>query len=353
MDEITAWLSALLDFNTTADGGDARRCIDFIGQTLSRCGAGVRTFTTPGSRREGCHLLAEIPGDSPDAVLLHAHLDTADYGPRQMWLFPADRASRRRGCICGRGALDCKGPLAVWMKLLSDAAETKPHRRALKLLVSDLEEQGGEEGLGLLLTLHPEILSGVKLAIGEGGGFPFPFRGRTWYTFQTWERDPEKGRPPDTEEEEADREQAFRILSMGIEKGYYSAAILPYASEAEDLPGRKLDIRPLYAGVESFFETAPSSRVFVLFGEAFEAALREEVPDACLMPCITPGKSDNRLLRNAGVPVIGFFPLDIRNSLSGIHGTDEYISEASLALAYRTMSRVLSRLLTEGDDPSC
>ena len=346
MDEITAWLSTLIDFNTTADGGDARRCVDFIGQTLSERGAAVRIFSTPGSRREGHHLVAELPGEVQDAVLLHAHLDTADFGPRQMWLFPADRASRQRGCVCGRGALDCKGPLAVWMKLMSDAAEQKPRRHALKLLVSDLEEQGAEEGLGLLLARQPETLSGVKLAIGEGGGYPFPFRGRTWYTFQTEERSPEKERRSAPEGKDPSGEEISRILSMGIEKGYYSADILPFASASADLPGRKLDIRPLYAGMEEFFETALPSRVYVVFGELFETALRQEVPGARLLPCISPGKSDNRLLRNAGIPVIGFFPLDIRNSLSGIHGTNEYISEASLALAYRTMSRVLSRLLT-------
>ena len=353
MDEIIAWLITLLDLDTTADGKDARRCADFIGQMLARRGAAVRAFTTPGSRREGHHLLAEIPGEVPDAVLLHAHMDTADRGPRQMWLFPADRASRRRGCVCGRGALDCKGPLAVWMKLLTDAAEAGPHRRTLKLLVSDLEEQGGEEGLGLLLERHPGILSGLKLVIGEGGGFPFPFRGRTWYTFQTGEWDPGKGQPPVPKEGGEDRDRIARILSMGIEKGYYSADILAYASAAADLEGRKLDIRPLYEGMETFFETAPPSRAYACFGNLFEAALREEVPDARLLPCVTPGYSDNRWFRDAGVPVIGFFPLDIGNSLSGIHGANEYVSEASLALAYRTMSRVLSRLLSLTDSAGC
>ncbi len=339
MDEIISWLVKLIEFNTTPCGGDAHRCADFIGQTLSRRGVPVQTFTTAGSLRTGHHIMATVPGKSPDAIMLHAHLDTAEYGLRGAWLFPADRASLRGGKICGRGAIDCKGPLAVWMKLVSDAAGAAPRGYTLKLLASDLEEQGGADGLGLLLTQHPEILAGVKLVIGEGGGFPFPFMEKTCFTFQTGEREPA--------DETANTDEApgwdhiSKILSMGVEKGYYSEDILSYAAQEASLPGRKLDIRPMYQGMEPFFQKAAVSDVYSRYGHFFEKALKAGIPSACLMPCITPGMSDNRWFRKAAIPVIGFFPLDIKNSLSGIHGNNEYISTASLSLAYRTMTSVL------------
>ena len=339
MDEIVSWLVRLIEFNTTARGGDARRCADFIGETLSRRGVTAETFTTAGAVREGCHLLATVPGESPDAVMLHAHLDTAEYGPRGEWMFPARRATLRGGNVCGRGALDCKGPLAVWMKLLADAAQAPTRPYTLKLLVSDLEEQGGEDGLGLLLARRPQLLEGVRLVIGEGGGFPFPFDGKTWYTFQTGEREPADEAP--YADGNPDREQIGKILSMGVEKGYYSRDILTYAAQEAAIRGRKLDIRPLYQGMEPFFRTAPVSRVYARYGPLFEEALRGEIPGARLMPCITPGASDNRRFREAGIPVAGFFPLDGKNSLRGIHGSNEYISQASLALAYRTVSAVV------------
>ena len=344
MEEIIEWLCELLDFDTTPHGPDSGPCAGFIGETLSVKGAAVQIWTTPGSVRAGHHLLAEAEGTGPEIVMLHAHLDTADHGPPQLWRFRADRASRRNGCVCGRGAIDCKGPLAVWMKLLSDAAGKKPLPYTLRLLVTDLEEQGGQDGLGLLLKQHPEILSGVKLVIGEGGGFPVPFRGRMYYTFQTGERPTETERPS-AEGEDPTPGQISRILSMGIEKGYYSARLRSYVSEAVTLTGRKLDVRTLYAGMEAFFENAPPSRVFGLYGQLFETELRKEIPSARLLPVITPGISDNRWFRAEDVPVIGFFPLDSGNSLGGIHGPDEYVREASLALAYRTMSGVLGRLV--------
>ena len=60
MDEIIAWLSQLIDFDTTAAGPDAEECVLFIRQALSSRGALVRTFVTEGGARTGHHLLAEI-----------------------------------------------------------------------------------------------------------------------------------------------------------------------------------------------------------------------------------------------------------------------------------------------------
>ncbi len=341
MDEIIAWLITLIDFNTTALGTDAERCVSFICETLTARGVSVRTYTTAGNKRKAHHLLAEVPGDSPDAVMLHAHMDTADYGITAEWLFPADRASVRQSCICGRGAIDCKGPLAVWMKLLADAADGRRRPYTLMLLVSDLEEEGGQDGLGMLLDQHTEILPSTKLVIGEGGGYPFPFQNHLYYSFQTGERD-------DSEESSSaypDWKSVSAILSMGVEKGYYSDDILTYARQAASLSGRRMDVRPLYEGMEMYFKSAPKSDVYKRYGQCFEAALREKISNARLMPCISPGYSDNRWFREKGIPVIGFFPLDSKNSLSGIHGANEYISEASLRLAYSVMTRVLEKLV--------
>ena len=340
MDEIIAWLTTLLDFDTTARGPDAGACVDFIGRVLSMNGVKIRVFETCGGHRQAHHLLAEVSGERPEAVLLHAHLDTADFGDPTEWIFPAQRASRRRGCVCGRGALDCKGPLAVWMKLLSDAAGKTHHSHTLKLLVSDLEEDGGEFGLKLLLRQHPGILTDVKLVIGEGGGFPFPFRDTLYYTFQTGAREDD----PEENAEDLTSEEIASILSIGIGKGYYSRDVLSYAACAGSLSRRRLDIRPLYAGMEAFFREAADSDVYRRYGQFFTDSLRKEISNACLMPCITPGYSDNRWFRKASIPVIGFFPLDKKNSLGGIHGSNEYISEASLALAYRVMSDILAGL---------
>ena len=340
MDEIIAWLIKLIDYDTTISGRDAGLCADFIDRTLKERGVMTERFTTSGSVREGCHLVAEVPGKSSFTVLLHAHLDTAAFGEQEEWIVPADRASRLHDRVFGRGALDCKGPLAVWMKLLTDAAERKKRGFTLRLLVTDLEEEGGRDGIGKLIDEHPGILSDVSLVIGEGGGYPFPYKDKIIYTFQTGERDYEDtGRSHDN-----DIGYISGVLSAGIRKGYYSEDILSYVADAPYLYGRRLDIRPLYDGMEEYFERSAPSDVFSRYGKLFEKSLIREVPNAYVLPVITPGFSDNRRIRKTGLPMIGFFPLDIGNHLGGIHGKNEYISEASLALAYRTMSAIFDGL---------
>ena len=339
MDETVRLLTNLLDFDTTVTGSDAKACRDWIAEELSSDPVRIRTCETSSAvGRDGFHLLAEVPGGSAASLMLHAHLDTAPIGPREQWLFSPERSSVIKGCVCGRGALDCKGPLAVWMRLIKDASvNSLPF--SLRLLVTDLEEAGGEEGAGKLVMEHPEILGDVSLVIGEGGGYPFPFGEHIFYTFQTAERE------DDTDEaavKNYTREDVRRILSAGIAKGYYGQEILAYAEGYDALTGRRMDLKPLYGGMEAFFEAAPESSVYGTFGGVFARALAGEVAGARLMACMTPGFSDNRFFRRAGVPTVGFFPVRIDNSLGGIHGPNEYISISSLRTAYRVISRLIS-----------
>ena len=64
-----------------------------------------------------------------------------------------------------------------------------------------------------------------------------------------------------------------------------------------------------------------------------------------LLPIITPGYSDNRFFRQRGIATIGFFPLDIKNNISGIHGNNEYTSFKSLILSYNILLQTLKTLL--------
>ena len=67
------------------------------------------------------------------------------------------------------------------------------------------------------------------------------------------------------------------------------------------------------------------------------------VPEAVMMPVITPGYSDNRYFRRAGIPVIGFFPFDVGDHI-WMHMANEYISLDTLKLAYEVMGRVVERI---------
>jgi len=337
----------LLGMDTRKEGADAGRCADYIREVLSEGDIKTYSFVHEGRPRTAHHVAAVLPGLSPYSVLLHAHMDTAGYSPEDGWIVPPEEATLIRGRIFGRGAMDCKGQLSVWLSLMRDmgkrAVSDGPLPFTLKMFVTDLEETEGERGLGSLISSTPHILDGVRLVIGEGGGYPVPFRGRNYYTFQTEERDvPFSGASCTYTDEEAER-----ILSMGIEKGYLSGTVIPYRRETLGFTGRKLDTAPLYEGMEGFYEKKAESIVYRRFGPVFLRALRKADPSAALMPTVTPGKSDNRLFRERGIPTAGFFPLIPSDSPSGIHGANEYISTASLDMAYSVIKDAVTGLMDE------
>ena len=183
------------------------------------------------------------------------------------------------------------------------------------------------------------LFDDVFLVVGEGGGFSFPYGDRICYTVQTGEREDMEGGPEVDDKTEADIE---KVISLGIKKGYYSPMLLDYIKNSGN-EIKRLDTYPLYAGMEEYLTNAPYSEVYGRFGKLFEEALKASVPEAILMPVITPGYSDNRYFRRAGIPVIGFFPFDVKDHI-WMHTANEYISLDTLKLAYEVMGRVVGRI---------
>lgn len=334
---ITGWLKELIEFNTTMDEGNTDDCAAFIDGVFKENGVSSVII-----RPEGCEsmVFAEARGRRREALLLHAHLDTAPYYRELNWRFPPDRATFIKNKICGRGAVDCKGQAAVWMKLMCDAAKAAGSMEySLRAVFTCDEENGGEKGLKRLMEENRSLFDDVFLVIGEGGGFSFPYGGRICYTFQTGEREDMEGGPEVDDKTEADIE---KVISLGIKKGYYSPMLLDYIKNSgKEI--KRLDTFPLYAGMEEYLTNAPYSDVYGRFGQLFEEALKASVPEAVLMPVITPGYSDNRYFRRAGIPVIGFFPFDVRDHI-WMHTANEYISLDTLKLAYEVMGRVVERI---------
>lgn len=351
---ITGWLKELIEFNTTMDEGNTDDCAAFIDGVFKENGVSSVIIRPKGC---GSMVFAEVRGRRREALLLHAHLDTAPYYRELNWRFPPDRATFIKNKICGRGAVDCKGQAAVWMKLMCDAAKAAGSMEySLRAVFTCDEENGGEKGLKRLMEENRSLFDDVFLVIGEGGGFSFPYGGRICYTFQTGEREDMEGGPwerqdrrdDETEDKiedkvddnkEADIE---KVISLGIKKGYYSPMLLDYIKNSEK-EIKRLDTYPLYAGMEEYLTNAPYSEVYGRFGQLFEEALKASAPEAVLMPVITPGYSDNRYFRRAGMPVIGFFPFDVRDHI-WMHTANEYISLDTLKLAYEVMGRVVERI---------
>lgn len=356
MEDIIKWLCILIDFNTTMDTGNTSACAAFIRKLLRDNNIKSKIIEYEAGK---AMLIAELPGCSGKELILHAHLDTAPYGSGSLWRFQPDKAAIKRGCICGRGALDCKSQAAVWLRIMCDMASMPQEKRkfGLRLILSADEENGGADGMKRLMA-EPGTADDTVLAIGEGGGFPLPYKGSLLYTFQTGEKilpadayDAEdskmqQGYAADAACHAADTKRGTlnsEIIEKGIEKGYYSELIREYMTDSIH-EKRRIDILELNRGMESFFDIAEKTDTFARYGSIFENALRKSIPCARLFPVITPGSSDNMYLRGAGIPTIGFFPLDIKNGIY-MHEPNEYVSIKSLELAYMTLSEAVRELI--------
>ncbi len=365
MTSITKILSTLINFNSTTDTGDTIACAAYAGDILSSCGIKHRIVSFPEGKNS---LIAVIEGKSGKTIALHAHLDTAPYYRELKWRFPADKASFKKNLICGRGAVDCKSQAAVWIKIMCDILKNIPDKpeKNLMLVLSCDEEEGGACGLKRLIdegyiTDYTGSLKNIELVIGEGGGFPVPFGDRLLYTFQTGEYEEEGNEKASDsgekklheaatgslkEAHEKLTDEAAAILKTAIEKGYYSELIYEYIEECH-AEKKRLDTVALYKDMDGYFESADETLTYKKYGELFEKAIKKQVQNAGLLPVVTPGFSDNRHFRRAGIPVTGFFPFYEKDHII-MHGANEYVSTNTLELSYKVVYDIVEELITKG-----
>jgi acetylornithine deacetylase/succinyl-diaminopimelate desuccinylase-like protein len=86
--------------------------------------------------------------------------------------------------------------------------------------------------------------------------------------------------------------------------------------------------------VESIERTGESPLNTELYAHIRKTAERF-YPKTTLIPHITPGFSDNRFLRQRGIPVYGFFPLSSAEEARRQHATDERLSLGALHQAVK------------------
>lgn len=308
------------------------------------------------------NLVAHYPGEVEESIVLSCHLDTAEFFPEEWSLHPLS-AAMNHGRIYGRGAIDCKGLCALWCAILC-AWSTSGYRPyySLILVASADEESGGEEGVAWLFR-ETTIFSHSILVLGEGGGFELDRSNHSVLTIQTCEMStfPLKRHFPiaDYRPEE--------VIERGVEAGYFpgmSAAdylamrsyerkvdfkqLLPSISQAG---GRiQLHIPPFLSpgeiGAQKSIleeEGTGNQKAKLLYYAGIAQYLKQN-HQISLLPVMTPGYSDNRLFRSAGIETYGFFPVFLTNSIAGIHGKDEYICREGLRRAVSVLQGLLQHI---------
>lgn len=336
-------------------------------------------------------LIARIPGRSPDKkeLLLLSHLDTADFGDLEKWHFPPLAATEYKGRIFGRGAIDCKGLVSVWMSILIHLHQKglQPERGIIFAAVAD-EESGGEQGMKYLIE-HHEGIKNCGYVIGEGGGYPIQLDGTTYYTCQNAEKGSTAFRVADASESlETGKEIYTGHPFINLLKGLFVTNIYDvellrffikqpfsgshkrsldfkamlcdsYSLDREEArvtihrnpDGKAMDFGSWRKKLQSCMKLsemtshipASYSRIDTELYQVIARETKRRGQQYKVIPYTTPGYSDNRFLRDKERAVYGFFPLTLEDRLSGIHGYDEAISIEGLLNAYELLNRIVQQ----------
>jgi acetylornithine deacetylase/succinyl-diaminopimelate desuccinylase-like protein len=181
-------LQRLLRFDTTNPPGSERGCLEWLAGLLQD--AGLET-TFVAADRARPNLVARLRGSgAAPPLLLQGHVDVVPTAGQQ-WAHPPFAGEIVDGYVWGRGALDMKGGVAMFVAAALRAAATELPLAGdvLLALVSD-EEAGGDVGAAYLVRERPELLAGVRYALGEFGGFSLELGGRRFYPIQVSEKQP-------------------------------------------------------------------------------------------------------------------------------------------------------------------
>jgi len=184
-DEVVSLLSQLIQINTTNPPGNEVEAARFLREWLERDGLECEVIESSAGRG---NLITRTrgTGDGPSLLLL-SHLDVAPARPEEGTVDPFSGLIKD-GFVWGRGAIDCKGLVAVEamvMRLLA-RENIKPKGDIIFAATAD-EERGGEAGVGWLVKNHPEKIL-ADYVINEGGGFAIPTSRGSLFAVQTAEK---------------------------------------------------------------------------------------------------------------------------------------------------------------------
>ena len=179
-------LQQLIRFDTTNPPGNEAECIAFVRGLLEEAGCETQTYAKDPARP---NLVARLrgAGNSPP-LLLQGHVDVVTT-TGQEWERPPFGGELVDGEIWGRGAVDMKGAVAMFVSAFLRGArgELELPGDVILVVLSD-EENGGDFGAKFLVEEHPELFEGVRHALGEAGGISQVIAGKRFYPIQLGEK---------------------------------------------------------------------------------------------------------------------------------------------------------------------
>jgi len=116
------------------------------------------------------NLWAWLDGESPEAVVLHNHIDTDPVGDDEVWTHGPFSGTIEPPYIYGRGAYDMKSIAVAQLRAMIELAKSpRPLKRSVLFLATGSEEVGSDLGTRWILRNRPELASRFWVFLTEGG----------------------------------------------------------------------------------------------------------------------------------------------------------------------------------------
>ncbi len=179
-------LKTLIRFDTTNPPGNEVDCVLYIRDLLASVGIETTLIAKDPQRP---NLIARVKGDgSAPPLLLQGHVDVVTT-ENQEWTYPPFDAVEADGFIWGRGTLDMKGAVAMYIStLLRLKTENIATPGDIVLCVLSDEEQSSNDGAKFLVEEHAEQFAGIKHCLGEAGATSTWMAGKKFYPIQVAEK---------------------------------------------------------------------------------------------------------------------------------------------------------------------
>jgi acetylornithine deacetylase/succinyl-diaminopimelate desuccinylase-like protein len=179
-------LQNLIRFDTTNPPGNERPCIQYINGLLKDAGIKTNIIARKSSRP---NLIARLKGSGQaPPLLLYGHVDVVTT-EGQKWTQPPFEANIVDGFIWGRGALDMKSGVAMFLAALLKAKAENISLPGDVLFAAVADEEASDDfGVRYLVDEHPDLFKGIKYALGEFGGFNFSISGKRFYPIMVAEK---------------------------------------------------------------------------------------------------------------------------------------------------------------------
>jgi acetylornithine deacetylase/succinyl-diaminopimelate desuccinylase-like protein len=179
-------LQNLIRFDTTNPPGNERPCIEYIDSLLKDARIPTALVARTPARP---NLVARLQGaGTAPPLLLYGHVDVVTTSG-QKWTYPPFEARLVDDYIWGRGALDMKHGIAIYLAAFLKAKTEGIHLPGDVIFLATVDEEADcEFGAKFLVEQHADLFQGIHYALSEFGGTSIPIAGKRFYPIQTCEK---------------------------------------------------------------------------------------------------------------------------------------------------------------------